>query len=260
MYKDNFQIKNKNILICGGSGQLGLSLIKFLLKKEAKIYNFDISNINIKHKNYVFRKVDVSNESLFIKTFKNLINKNTHIDILINLFHFKGGKKLKPFNKFFNQFHNYPTKIWKKTLDVNLNGLFIVCKHVLRNMLKSKKGIILNISSTYGINSPNKNIYGNSGINNPIGYATSKAAIINFTKYIATHYADKNIRANVLSPGGIKNKNQTKTFIKEYSKRTPMQRMANEDEFNETILYLISDASRYVTASNFVVDGGWTAW
>ena len=127
-------------------------------------------------------------------------------------------------------------------------------------MLKNKSGIILNTSSTYGINSPVKSIYGKSGINNPIGYATTKAAIINFTKYIATHYADKNIRANVLSPGGIDNVNQSKYFKKEYSKRTPMKRMANVDEFNETVLYLISNASRYVTGSNLVVDGGWTAW
>ena len=260
MQKDNFDIKDKNILICGGSGQLGISLIKFLLGKEARIFNFDISNIKIKHKNYFFRSVDVTNEKKFIKNLKDINKEYSKIDILINLFHFKGGKQLKPFNKFFNQFHNYPTKIWKKTLDVNLNGLFIVCKHILKSMLKNKKGVILNISSTYGINSPNKNIYGNSGINNPIGYTTSKAAIINFTKYIATHYADKNIRANILSPGGIKNNNQSKAFVKEYSKRTPMKRMAHDDEFNETILYLISDASRYVTGSNVVVDGGWTAW
>jgi NAD(P)-dependent dehydrogenase (short-subunit alcohol dehydrogenase family) len=127
-------------------------------------------------------------------------------------------------------------------------------------MLKHKKGIIVNTSSTYGINSPIKSVYGKSGINSPIGYATTKAAIINFTKYIATHYADKNIRANVLSPGGIYNKNQTNYFKKEYNKRTPMNRMANVDEFNESVLYLISDASRYVTGSNLVVDGGWTAW
>ena len=260
MNKSNFNIENKNIIICGGSGQLGISLIKFLLQEKSNIINLDVFKIKIDNPNYKFFKLDVTNEDNVLKVLNKINKKYKKIDILINLFHFKGDRKLKPFDNFFNEFHNYHLKIWKKTLDVNLNGLFIICKHVLKNMLKHKKGIIVNTSSTYGINSPIKSIYGKSGINSPIGYATTKAAIINFTKYIATHYADKNIRANVLSPGGIYNKNQTNYFKKEYNKRTPMNRMANVDEFNESVLYLISDASRYVTGSNLVVDGGWTAW
>ena len=260
MSKNNFNIENKNIIICGGSGQLGASLINFLLEKRSNVINLDLFSLKINNPNYHFFKTDVANERNVLKVL-NKINLNfKKIDILINVFHFKGDRKLKPFDNFFNEFHNYPLKTWKKTIDVNLNGLFIVCKHVLKNMLKHKGGIILNTSSTYGINSPVKSIYGKSGINNPIGYATTKAAIINFTKYIATHYADKNIRANIISPGGIENKNQTKYFKKEYCKRTPMKRLANVNEFNESVLYLISSASRYVTGSNLVVDGGWTAW
>jgi NAD(P)-dependent dehydrogenase (short-subunit alcohol dehydrogenase family) len=260
MSKNYFDISKKNIIICGGSGQLGVPLIKYLLDKDANIINLDIINAKINNKNYDFYKVDVSKEISVSKTISLLIKKYRKIDILINLFHFKGDQKLKPFCSFFNEFHNYPTAIWKKTIDINLNGLFYVCKHVLKNMLKNKKGVIVNTSSTYGINSPVKYIYGKSGINNPICYTTTKAAIINFTKYIATHYGDSNIRANTLSPGGIKNNNQSKYFVNQYKKRTPMQRMANADEFNESVLYLISDASRYVTGSNLVVDGGWTAW
>jgi NAD(P)-dependent dehydrogenase (short-subunit alcohol dehydrogenase family) len=260
MNKDNFDIKNKNIIICGGSGQLGNSLITFLLKKKSKIINLDLFKLDIDDPNYEFFKVDVTNEKNVLKVLQKINTKYKKIDILINIFHFKGDRKLQPFNSFFNEFHDYPLKTWKKTLDVNLNGLFIICKHVLKNMLKHKKGVIVNTSSTYGINSPVKSIYGKSGINNPIGYATTKAATINFTKYIATHYANKNIRANVLVPGGIDNIKQTKYFKKEYCKRTPMNRMADVDEFNESILYLISNASRYVTGSSLIVDGGWTAW
>ena len=223
MSKDNFNIENKNIIICGGSGQLGSSLINFLLEKRSHIINLDIFNLKINHPNYQFFKVDVAKEKNVLKVLNKINRKYKKIDVLINVFHFKGHRKLKPFDNFFNEFHNYPLKTWKKTIDVNLNGLFIVCQNVLKNMLK-------------------------------------KAAIINFTKYIATHYADKNIRANVLSPGGIDNVNQSKYFKREYNKRTPMKRMANVNEFNETVLYLISSASRYVTGSNLVVDGGWTAW
>jgi len=260
MNKNNFNIKNKNIIICGGSGQLGKSLINFLLDQNSNIINLDVFKHEIKNSNYKYFKLDVTKEKKVIEVLKKISKSYKKIDILINIFHYKGNRNLKPFNSFFNEFHNYPLKTWKKTIDVNLNGLFIICKHVLKNMLKNKNGIILNTSSTYGINSPVKSIYGNSGINNPIGYATTKAAIINFTKYIATHYADKNIRANTLSPGGINNKNQSKSFKKQYNIRTPMGRMADVDEFNESVLYLISDASRYVTGTNLVVDGGWSAW
>ena len=260
MMQDNFNIENKNIVICGGSGQLGVNLIDYLLAKKANIINLDLANIKIKNNYYSFYKIDVTNEKSVIRITKLLKKKYKKIDILINLFHYKGGRNLKPFNIFFNEFHNYSFKIWKKTIDINLNGLFNICKHILKIMIKNKKGVIVNTSSTYGINSPIKCIYGNSGINNPIGYATSKAAIINFTKYIATHYANDNVRANVLSPGGIKNSKQSKKFQKEYENRTPMKRMADANEFNESILYLISDASKYVTGSNLIVDGGWTAW
>ena len=137
---------------------------------------------------------------------------------------------------------------------------FLVTREVLKNMIKRKKGVILNFSSTYGLVSPNFNIYGNSGINNPIGYTTTKGAIINFTKYIATHYAKFNIRANSICPGGILNNKQTKEFKKNYSKLTPLGRLANEEELNESVLFLISEASSYVTGTNLIVDGGWTAW
>ena len=126
--------------------------------------------------------------------------------------------------------------------------------------MRQRKGNIINVSSTYGIVSPNKKIYGKSGINNPIGYSTTKGAIINFTKYIATHYSDYNIRANVISPGGVKNKMQSNEFVKNYSQNTPLKRLAKPWEYNEAFLFLASDASSYMTGSNLIVDGGWTAW
>ncbi|MGH2648427.1 MAG: SDR family oxidoreductase, partial [Ginsengibacter sp.] len=121
------------------------------------------------------------------------------------------------------------------------------------------QGVIVNVSSTYGNVSPNKSIYGNSGINSPVAYATSKAAIINLTRYIATHLADENIRANVLSPGGVFN-NQSEEFLKNYTNLTPLKRMANAEDYQGAILYMMSDASKYMTGANLIVDGGWTAW
>ncbi len=124
---------------------------------------------------------------------------------------------------------------------------------------KNKGGVIVNISSTYGNVSANKSIYGDSGINSPVAYGTSKAALINFTRYLATHLADQNIRANCLSPGGVFN-NQSEEFISNYTRLTPLGRMAEAEDYQGAILFLMSDASRYMTGANLIVDGGWTAW
>ena len=118
---------------------------------------------------------------------------------------------------------------------------------------------IVNVSSTYGIVSANKSIYGDSGINSPVAYATSKAALINLTRYMATHLVDDGIRVNCLSPGGVFN-NQEEDFLKNYCEKTPLKRMANAQDYQGAILYLISNASAYMTGANLVVDGGWTAW
>ena len=103
-------------------------------------------------------------------------------------------------------------------------------------------------------------IYGDSGINSSIAYATTKSGIVNFTKYLASYWQGKNIRVNSLSPGGVENKSQTEEFLKNYYYRTMLKRMANMDDLGSALLYLVSDASDWVTGTDMVVDGGWTAW
>ena len=259
-----FNIKNKNILIAGGSGQIGKSIIDFFLKLNARIINLDIQDIKQQkinsNRNYLFYKIDFSKKEDIDLIFNNFIKKK-RIDTLINLFHFKGNfKKLEPNNSFFESFDKYDFSNWNNTINVNLNGLFLICQKTLKIMMGQKKGNIINVSSTYGVVSPKKHIYGKSGINNPIAYSTTKAGIINFTRYLATHYAEYNIRANVISPGGVKNKMQSKEFVKNYKINTPLKRLANPWEYNEAFLYLASDASSYMTGSNLIIDGGWTAW
>ena len=260
MNKNKFSVKNKIIIVCGGSGQLGKSLIKFLLQKKAIIINLDLFKYNNNNKNYYFYNLDLRNERDVDTKIKTISSRFKKIDVLINLFHYKGKRTLKPNNNFFSAFHNYSFEYWNDTVNTNLNGLFLICKSVIGEMIKKKSGIILNTSSTYGLNSPKHFIYGKSGINSPISYATTKAAIINFTKYLATYYSKYNIRINTISPGGIENKNQSKNFKTQYLKQTPLNRMAKDSEYNEAILFLISDASSYMTGANLVIDGGWTAW
>ena len=256
-----FSLKNRTAIVIGGSGQLGYQTIKILLDAGAKVVNFDLFNKNHKNKNYHFYKVNITNETEVINIKRKFLQKFKKLNILINHSHYKGDpKKLVPHSKFFSSVDKYPSDEWLNTINVNLNGLFYITKHFINILLKNKKSVILNTSSTYGRVSPNKYIYGNSGINNPIGYTTTKFAIVGFTKYLATHFGDKGLRANLLMPGGVENKNMSNEFKRNYKNLTPLKKLAKETDYREAVLFLVSDASDYMTGTEFVIDGGWTAW
>ena len=210
-----FNLKGKVTIVVGGSGQIGSETVSTLLQAGSKVVNFDVYNSKKKTKNYFFYKIDITNEKQVLELKKKFVQKHKKLNILVNHAHYKGSsKKLEPNKDFFNDLEDYPSKEWQKTLKTNLDGLFYVTKHFISLLKKNKNSVILNTSSTYGKVSPNKSIYGNSGINSPIGYTTSKFAIIGFTKYLAAHYGSFGIRANVLIPGGVNNAKQSKGFKK----------------------------------------------
>jgi len=126
-------------------------------------------------------------------------------------------------------------------------------------MVKQGGGVVLNIGSVYGVVACDQRIYGDSKINSSIAYASTKGGLINFTRYLASYWQGKNIRVNCLSPGGVFN-NQTQEFVENYTYRTMLKRMATPDDLASALLYLVSDASQWVTGTNMIVDGGWTAW
>ncbi|MDG1974759.1 MAG: SDR family oxidoreductase [Flavobacteriaceae bacterium] len=261
-----FSLEGKNIVVAGGAGQIGFAMVQILADAGANVCIADIDSemaiqkiekdSNIKDKVSVI-KLDVSSSDSINSFDKELGAIKIHG--LVNCFHFKGNtRKLDTSSNFFADFENYPEEAWDLVHDVNLKGSFLLSKKLLPKM-KNCNAAIVNISSTYGIVSANKSIYGDSGINSPVAYATSKAALINLTRYMATHLADVGIRVNCLSPGGVFN-NQAEDFFKNYCEKTPLGRMANAEDYQGAILYLISNASSYMTGTNLVVDGGWTAW
>ena len=160
-------------------------------------------------------------------------------------------------------FEDYPLEQWNAALNVNLTGMFLVTQACVQPMLEQgKKGSIINICSTYGLNGPDQRIYIKDGKRvayKPVYYTTTKAGVMGFTKYLAAYYAGTEIRVNALTPGGVYN-NHEEYFVKNYSAKTIMGRMAEKDEMNGALLFLASDASTYMTGNNVVVDGGWTAW
>lgn len=266
-----FGLKEKLIVVAGGAGQIGFSMSIILADAGAKVIVADLdiemaeNKINEIEEDEIKKrlipiKLDVSKKEEIGTFFQTINERYGALYGLVNCFHFKGNsRKLDTTSNFFADFENYPLEAWEQVHDINLKGSFLMSQKAVPFMKLNGGGVIVNISSTYGNVSPNKSIYGESGINSPVAYATSKAAIINLTRYLATHLAEYNIRANVLSPGGVFN-NQSEEFLTNYTNLTPLKRMANAEDYQGAILYMMSDASKYMTGTNLIVDGGWTAW
>ncbi len=183
------------------------------------------------------------------------------IDILQN----NAASKSNDLAKFFAPFEEYSLDEWRKIMSVNLDGMYLVVKHVGEQMVRQGRGgSIIQTASIYGIMGSDKRIYEGSDylgmqINNPAVYSASKAGVVGLTRWLATYWADKNIRVNCLVPGGVES-GQNDTFKQRYSARIPMGRMARGEEMVGALVYLASDASSYVTGHVLVVDGGLNAW
>ena len=260
-----FDLSNKTIIITGASGLLGSQYADGLSQYGANIVLADIDYdsckslakiLNQKYGNSVFPiKLDLTNQKSIKRMVSKCVKKFSKIDVLINNAAFQG----KPGKERQIKLEDLPTSIWNKAISVNLTGVFLSCQEVGKIMKKQKQGVIINIASTYGIVAADQRIYGSSGQNSAVYYAATKSAIINLTRYLASYWRGTGIRVNTLSPGGVKN-NQGESFIKNYSNKTMLGRMAKKDEYVGAIIFLSSDASSYMTGSNLVVDGGWTAW
>ena len=267
-----FDLSNKTIVITGSAGLLGSQYATTLSDAGANVILVDLdSKKNIKLENNIKKKyktnpssysVDLTSKDEILKLKDEIMKNYDKIYGLINNAAFTAKtSKIKKIKNFSSPLEDYPLELWNKTLDINLTSVFVCSQVFGSEMLKNNKGVIVNISSTYGLVGADQRIYGKSKINSPPSGAASKGAIINLTRYLAAYWHGKNIRVNTLSPGGVKdNTYQNSNFIKKYSNKTILGRMARKTEYNGAILFLMSEASSYMTGANLVIDGGWTAW
>jgi NAD(P)-dependent dehydrogenase (short-subunit alcohol dehydrogenase family) len=269
-----FDINGKIIIVTGGMGQLGHQFTKTLLDNKARVVILDLAIVEAplstllenseKNNKLMLIQADVTKRESLEQALQQIQNKwgeapyglinNAALDSPPNATAEETGP-----------FEDFPEASWNRVMDVNVKGVFLACQVFGKVMAEAGTGSIINIGSTYGMVSPDQRIYeyrsenGGDPFYKPVVYSASKSALVNLTKYIAVYWAKSGVRTNLMGLGGVYN-NQEKQFLKGYCNKVPMGRMANEDEYNGTVVYLMSDASSYVTGTTIMLDGGWTAW
>ena len=276
-YLEKFQIKGKVCIVTGGGGLIGLKHAEAILEGEGIPVLLDISRNGIDRvKKTLFEEygekivietyiVEITSETDLCMVRTELMERYGHIDILIN--NAANNPKVEGGSKNMGAMHftNFPVELWNEDIAVGLTGAML-CAQVFGSVMeKQKAGVILNISSDYGIIAPDQRVYRKQGESfeeqtiKPVSYSVVKHGIIGLTKYLAVYWADKGIRVNTLCPASLEN-GQDEEFIRKISNLIPMGRMSTPDEYICTILYMISDATSYMTGATVVLDGGRTIW
>ena len=271
MPSNPFDVENRVVVVTGGLGQLGRQFSLSLLECGAKVAIFDSGvregsawehfSTAIKDR-LCLVAVDVTSRKSIEAGLAQVKDKWGVPHALINAAALDAPPDA-PANEN-GPFENYPESSWDQVIDVNLKGVFLCCQVAGGEMAAAGRGAIINIGSIYGLVSPDQRVYeyrraGGAPFFKPVAYSASKSGLSNLTRYLATYWAKRNVRVNMLTLGGVFN-NQDEEFLKAYCDRVPMGRMAREEEYNGAVIFLISDASAYMTGSNLVIDGGWTAW
>ncbi|MBQ8945560.1 MAG: SDR family oxidoreductase [Lachnospiraceae bacterium] len=273
---DRFLIKDRVCVITGGAGLLGDSHARAVIDGGGIPVLLDISTERLEEEksrllnDYPDQKVEIylaniTKRDELEEVCKKLVEKYGHVDILIN--NAANNPKVEGNSKNMGplRFDNLPMEIWNDDIAVGLTGAFLCSQVFGKQMEKQGKGVILNISSDLGVIAPDQRIYKKEGVPDdeqsvkPVTYSVIKHGLIGLTKYLATYWAEKGIRCNAICPAGVEN-GQDPKFVEKLVNLVPMGRMAHKDEYQGTVLYLISDASAYMTGSTVIIDGGRTCW
>lgn len=273
--KDIFELADRVAVVTGGLGQLGREFVIELTQRGVRVAIFSRSAGDtslddafpselVGPGEVIGCRVDITKKETIEEGLRQVTEKWGVPHILIN----NAGLDTQPTAppEVSGPFEQFPVEVFREVIDVNITGTFLCCQVVGGAMAKEGQGSIINIGSIYGMLSPVQGIYAykekktGTPFIKPVAYAASKSGLYNLTRYLATYWAKKGVRVNILTPSGVFREGQDAEFIENYTNRIPIGRMASASEYNGAIVFLASDASIYMTGSNLVIDGGWTAW
>jgi len=263
--KELMNLKGRRALITGATGGLGRIMADVLAELGADIVLVDqpasdfrsLTDLLI-HRwggNIEYQVCDLEDEEDRAELIQKINSSDKGLSILINNAAFTGTSELQGWAV---PFEEQTVETWRRALEVNLTAVFDLSKGLTPSLRVSEGANIINIASIYGMYGPDWSLYEGTAMSNPAAYGASKGGLIQFTRWLATTIAP-GIRVNAISPGGVF-RNQPNVFVQRYGAKTPLCRMATEDDFRGVIAYLASDMSRFVTGQNLVVDGGWGVW
>lgn len=255
-YGKFFDCSGKVAVVIGGAGLLGREIVQGLLSFGARVVVADTDGTKTRELsslvNATAMPFDISQPKAVRAMLNKIKRRMGRIDILVNCAYPRtrdwqaACEKVRP-------------ESWNRNVHDHLGGYFFSSQAAAEIMRAQGKGTIINFASVYGMVAPDFSLYEGTPMTMPAAYSAIKGGVIAFTKYLATYYASSGVRANVISPGGIAD-HQSPAFVKRYAKKTPLGRMALPREVVGAVVFLASDASSYITGTNIVVDGGWTAW
>jgi NAD(P)-dependent dehydrogenase (short-subunit alcohol dehydrogenase family) len=269
-----FNVEDKVVVVTGGLGQIGAEIVKSLHGRGARVAVFgrsattqaavDVLGLEDLDDRLATFQVDITDRASIEAGLDAVDALWGTPDALVN----NAGLDTQPSAPpdVSGPFEDFPLDIFREVVEVNLVGTFLMTQAVGKRMRSTGSGgSIVNVGSIYGLLSPVQDLYAYRALEGapftkPVAYSAAKSGVYNLTRYCATYWARAGIRVNTLTPSGVARDSQDATFQANYSSRIPIGRMAQPDEFNAAIIFMISDGSRYMTGSNVVVDGGWTAW
>ena len=253
IYKNIFTLKKKTIILIGGDGLIGKEVLKGLLDFDANVNIIEKEFKNRKNlKRAFFETLDISNLDTLELGIKRIVKKYGTPHGLINCSYPKTLDWAK------NNYDNITLKSFAKNIEIHLMSHIWIAKILAEAMAIKKRGSIVQLGSIYGSLGQDESLYLDTNMSESITYPVIKGGIINSVRSMASHYGKFNIRVNSISPGGIKDKQNFK-FINRYISKTPLKRMAHAKDLVGLAVYLLSDASKYVTGIDLKVDGGWSS-
>ena len=255
------RLTGRRALLTGGAGHIGQAVAEALIELGARVAIIDLDKTACEERaeslgaNALPFACDLANEQATRETAGTVIRTFGGLDILIHCAAYVGTTQVPGLGVPFDQ---QTVAAWDSAIRVNLTAAFVLAQEAREALSTSGRGSIILFSSIYGIVGPDMGLYAGTAMANPAGYGASKGGVLQLTRYLATVLAPR-VRVNAISPGGVW-RNQPQIFREQYETRTPLKRMAVEEDLKGAVAFLASDLSAYVTGHNLVVDGGWTAW